>query len=65
MGSHAVQLNETSPTFSKSALLIKGTTMKVLAAMLAAYDKVIDFIEARPQTSFFIFAAALIAALVF
>jgi hypothetical protein len=39
--------------------------MKVLAAMLAAYDKVIDFIEDRPQTSFIIFVAALIAALVF
>jgi len=39
--------------------------MKVLAAMLAAYDKVIDFIEDRPQTSLLIFVAVLIAALVF
>jgi len=39
--------------------------MKVLDAMLAAYDKGIDFIEARPQTSFLIFVAVLIAALVF
>lgn len=29
--------------------------MKVLAAMLAVYDKVIDFIEDRPQTSAAIF----------
>ena len=33
--------------------------------MLAAYDKVIDFIEDRPQTSFLIFVAVLIAVLVF
>lgn len=33
--------------------------MKVLAAMLAAYDKVIDFIEDRPQTAFFITLAVL------
>jgi len=39
--------------------------MKVLAAMLAAYDKVIDFIEDRPQTSLLIFVAVLIAVLVF
>jgi hypothetical protein len=35
--------------------------MKVLAAMLAAYDRVIDFIEDRPQTSFFIAVAVLAA----
>jgi len=40
--------------------------MKVLAAMLAAYEKVIDFIEKRPQTSFVIYVATvLIAVLVF